>query len=119
MGLFGTFTFNEKKAKSETLVEMAEKIFGEDSKLMEEIKNYLISRRQQRNYPSRISWKMQLDILKEIPENERINQVRNCTIKGYRQIAYKKNTNIYNNYTNKDVAAKREKGDINIVNQAF
>ena len=115
MGLFGDYTFNEPKKKDPSLVQMAENLFGKDNNLMKEIKNYLASRRQQHNLPSKISWKMQLEILEEIPEQDRVNEVRNCTIKGYRQLAYKKNNN--KNICTQNVY--RTKKDIHIVNQAF
>ena len=115
MGLFGDYSFNEPKKKKEpTLVQMAENIFGKDKNLMGEINNYLASRRQQHNLPTKISWKMQLEILEEIPEQDRAKEVRNCTIKGYRQLAYKR--------TNKNICTQnvyRTKKDIHIVNQAF
>ena len=117
MGLFGNYSFNEKPKKEPNLLQMAELMFGKDNVLMGEIKNYLASRRQQHNLPTRISWKMQLEILQDIPENERANQVRNCTIKGYRQMAYKNNKNNKNNISTQN--EYRTKKEIHIVNQGF
>lgn len=111
MGLFGNFSFNEPPKKEPTLIQMAKNLFGTDTKLMLEIENYLASRRQQHNMPTKISWKMQLEILQEIPEQDRANEVRNCTIKGYRQIAYKKDKVQQN--------VSRAKKEIHIVNQGF
>ena len=121
MGLFGTFSFNEPKKKDPTLVQMAEAIFGADRDLMGEIKTYLASRKQQHNLPTKISWKMQLEILQDIPEQERADEVRNCTVKGYRQMAYKKDRK-YSNRNIQNVCTQgvyRHKKEIKVVNQAF
>lgn len=95
MGLFGDYAFKQETRPRVTLLEMAKEKFN-DPKLIEEIKLYLASRREQRNYPSRTSWKLQLDLLEKIPTNKRITQVRTSTTRGYRSIAFenKDTTNV-------------------------
>ena len=80
---------NTKKAKSkESLFEMAEKKFFGDKELLSEIDKYLKSRKAQKNYPTRVSWEMQLELLKKLPKQFRVNSVRRSTLNGYRQIAF-------------------------------
>lgn len=92
MGIFGTFSFQEKSKKKETkflsLLDMARQKFGDDPKLMYEIKLYLDSRIEQNNKPTKTAWDLQLNILEQIEKNKRIMCVHNSTIKGYRQLAY-------------------------------
>lgn len=89
-----------KKAKSkESLFEMAEKKFFGDKELLSEIDKYLKSRKAQKNYPTRVSWEMQLELLKKLPKQFRASSVRRSTLNGYRQIAFDTNsytTNTYN-----------------------
>lgn len=78
-----------KKTKSkESLFEMAEKKFFGDKELLSEIDKYLKSRKAQKNYPTRVSWEMQLELLKKLPKQFRVNSVRRSTLNGYRQIAF-------------------------------
>ena len=78
-----------KKTKSkESLFEMAEKKFFGDEELLSEIDKYLKSRKAQKNYPTRVSWEMQLELLKKLPKQFRVNSVRRSTLNGYRQIAF-------------------------------
>ena len=78
-----------KKTKSkESLFEMAEKKFFGDKELLSEIYKYLKSRKAQKNYPTRVSWEMQLELLKKLPKQFRANSVRRSTLNGYRQIAF-------------------------------
>ena len=78
-----------KKAKSkESLFEMAEKKFFGDKELLSEIDKYLKSRKAQKNYPTRVSWEMQLELLKKLPKQFRASSVRRSTLNGYRQIAF-------------------------------
>lgn len=78
-----------KKPKSkESLFEMAEKKFFGEEELLSEIDKYLKSRKAQKNYPTRVSWEMQLELLKKLPKQFRANSVRRSTLNGYRQIAY-------------------------------
>ena len=80
---------NTKKTKSkESLFEMAEKKFFGDKELLSEIYKYLKSRKAQKNYPTRVSWEMQLELLKKLPKQFRANSVRRSTLNGYRQIAF-------------------------------
>ena len=80
---------NTKKSKSkESLFEMAEKKFFGDKELLSEIDKYLKSRKAQKNYPTRVSWEMQLELLKKLPKQFRVNSVRRSTLNGYRQIAF-------------------------------
>ena len=106
MLLFQGNTYNDldkstKKAKSkESLFEMAEKKFFGDKELLSEIDKYLKSRKAQKNYPTRVSWEMQLELLKKLPKQFRVNSVRRSTLNGYRQIAFDTNfsytSNTYN-----------------------
>lgn len=78
-----------KKTKSkESLFEMAEKKFFGDKELLSEIDKYLKSRKAQKNYPTRVSWEMQLELLKKLPKQFRASSVRRSTLNGYRQIAF-------------------------------
>lgn len=80
---------NTKKSKSkESLFEMAEKKFFGDEELLTEIDKYLKSRKAQKNYPTRVSWEMQLELLKKLPKQFRASSVRRSTLNGYRQIAF-------------------------------
>ena len=80
---------NTKKTKSkESLFEMAEKKFFGDKELLSEIDKYLKSRKAQKNYPTRVSWEMQLELLKKLPKQFRASSVRRSTLNGYRQIAF-------------------------------
>ena len=80
---------NTKKSKSkESLFEMAEKKFFGDEVLLSDIDKYLKSRKAQKNYPTRVSWEMQLELLKKLPKQFRVNSVRRSTLNGYRQIAF-------------------------------
>ena len=80
---------NTKKTKSkESLFEMAEKKFFGEKELLSEIDKYLKSRKAQKNYPTRVSWEMQLELLKKLPKQFRANSVRRSTLNGYRQIAF-------------------------------
>ena len=78
-----------KKTKSkESLFEMAEKKFFGDKELLSEIDKYLKSRKARKNYPTRVSWEMQLELLKKLPKQFRASSVRRSTLNGYRQIAF-------------------------------
>ena len=94
MLLFQGNTYNDldkstKKTKSkESLFEMAEKKFFGDKELLSEIDKYLKSRKAQKNYPTRVSWELQLELLKKLPKQFRANSVRRSTLNGYRQIAF-------------------------------
>ena len=80
---------DNKKAKSkESLFEMAEKKFFGEEELLTEIDKYLKSRKAQKNYPTRVSWEMQLELLKKLPKQFRVSSVRRSTLNGYRQIAF-------------------------------
>ena len=94
MLLFQGNTYNDldndnKKVKSkESLFEMAEKKFFGEEELLSEIDKYLKSRKAQKNYPNRVSWEMQLELLKKLPKQFRASSVRRSTLNGYRQIAF-------------------------------
>lgn len=79
---------NKKVKSKESLFEMAEKKFFGDKELLSEIDKYLKSRKAQKNYPTRVSWEMQLELLKKLPKQFRVNSVRRSTLNGYRQIAF-------------------------------
>ena len=89
-----------KKTKSkESLFEMAEKKFFGEEELLSEIDKYLKSRKAQKNYPTRVSWEMQLELLKKLPKQFRANSVRRSTLNGYRQIAFDTTSSYaYNTY---------------------
>lgn len=90
-----------KKAKSkESLFEMAEKKFFGEEELLSEIDKYLKSRKAQKNYPTRVSWEMQLELLKKLPKQFRVNSVRRSTLNGYRQIAFDTNSSYTSNTYN-------------------
>lgn len=90
-----------KKAKSkESLFEMAEKKFFGDEELLSEIDKYLKSRKAQKNYPTRVSWEMQLELLKKLPKQFRVSSVRISTLNGYRQIAFDTNSSYTSNTYN-------------------
>ena len=90
---------NKKTKSKESLFEMAEKKFFGDKELLSEIDKYLKSRKAQKNYPTRVSWEMQLELLKKLPKHFRASSVRRSTLNGYRQIAFDTSsytTNTYN-----------------------
>ena len=90
-----------KKTKSkESLFEMAEKKFFGEEELLSEIDKYLKSRKAQKNYPTRVSWEMQLELLKKLPKQFRVNSVRRSTLNGYRQIAFDTNSSYTSNTYN-------------------
>ena len=104
MLLFQGNTYNDldndnKKVKSkESLFEMAEKKFFGEEELLTEIAKYLKSRKAQKNYPTRVSWEMQLELLKKLPKQFRASSVRRSTLNGYRQIAFDTNSYTSNTY---------------------
>ena len=90
---------NKKTKSKESLFEMAEKKFFGEEELLSEIYKYLKSRKAQKNYPTRVSWEMQLELLKKLPKQFRASSVRRSTLNGYRQIAFDTcsyTTNTYN-----------------------
>ena len=92
---------NTKKLKSkESLFEMAEKNFFGDEELLSEIDKYLKSRKAQKNYPTRVSWEMQLELLKKLPKQFRASSVRRSTLNGYRQIAFDTSSSYISNTYN-------------------
>ena len=89
---------NKKTKSKESLFEMAEKKFFGDKELLAEINKYLKSRKAQKNYPTRVSWEMQLELLKKLPKQFRASSVRRSTLNGYRQIAFDTNSYTSNTY---------------------
>ena len=89
---------NKKTKSKESLFEMAEKKFFGDDELLSEIDKYLKSRKAQKNYPTRVSWEMQLELLKKLPKQFRASSVRRSTLNGYRQIAFDTAYSSYNTY---------------------
>lgn len=112
MGLFGDFTVNEPIKKQPTLIEMAVNKFSDDKQLLEELKLYLRSRKEQKNMPTKVSWEMQLTLLEMVPMQKRASQVHTATLRGWRQIAYEDNKADGVTRTNKTP-------QLNIVNQGF
>lgn len=88
--LFGAFTIDStlKDKPKVTLLDMAKKKFAGENELINEIELFLKSRRQVRQYPSKVSWEMQLDLLEKVPRDKRVSQVKNSILKGYRAIAW-------------------------------
>lgn len=87
MCLFGDFS-DEKPKKSLTLIEMVELSFGDDKDVVKALLDYLASRKQQHNMPSKIAWEKQLEMLKQVQPQDRATMINNSTMKGYRQIVY-------------------------------
>ena len=77
---------------------MAEKKFFGEEELLSEIDNYLKSKKKKKNYPTRVSWEMQLELLKKLPKQFRASSVRRSTLNGYRQIAFDTNSYTSNTY---------------------
>lgn len=90
MGLFDIEIEEQPKKKPKKLIDTAKEYFS-DKELLHELQMYLESRRQSHNYPSRISWEMQLKLLQEIPQTQQIQKVRKATLCGYRSIVYEDN----------------------------
>lgn len=89
----------EKPKSKESLFEMAEKKFFGEEELLSEINKYLKSRKAQKNYPTRVSWEMQLELLKKLPKQFRASSVRRSTLNGYRQIAFDTTSSSYTSNT--------------------
>lgn len=87
MGLFGNFETINKKPKL-SIYDMAESYF-DDEDLLGMLKKYLMSRKEQRNLPSKISWETQLQWLLKVPVDKRVNQVETAIVRGWRQVAFK------------------------------
>lgn len=88
MTLFGDIKPKEPK-KREKLIDISKRILGtEDKELLTELTLYLKSRKQQHNLPSKVSWEMQMNLLKNYPQSKRVSSVRTATLRGYRQVAY-------------------------------
>lgn len=86
MCLFGDFK-SKPDTKKMTLLQMAEYLF-DDNEVIKAIKDYLASRKQQHNLPSKVAWEKQLNMLLKVQPNDRARMVENSTVKGYRQIVY-------------------------------
>lgn len=88
MALFGDIKPKEPK-KREKLIDISKRILGtEDKELLTELTLYLRSRKQQHNLPSKVSWEMQMNLLKNYPQSKRVSSVHTATLRGYRQVAY-------------------------------
>lgn len=98
MNLFGIDI--EEKQKPLSLEQIALMRFGDDKELLHEINQYLQSRKQVKNYPSKIAWEMQLDNLAKIPKANRASHVRESTMKGYRSLAFDNSYKRYDKSTN-------------------
>ena len=97
---------------------MVDKVF-DDTNLRNELRTYLKSRREVKNVPSKKSWKVQLELLEKVPEQNRVAQVHNATIRGWRAVAF---NNTYSNSNNKSYnsGVTRKKQEVsNIVAQCF
>ena len=104
----------QKQSKKLSLIDMAKAKFNDDTSLIDEISKYLQFRRQSRNYPTRISWDMQLSLLEKVPRNERVNCVHRSTVCGYRSIVFENNVNVSNSVTRTHI-----NDSTNIVNKGF
>ena len=87
----------QRARQTESLLEMAQKKFFGEEELLTEISKYLKSRKAQKNYPNKVSWEMQLELLKKLPKQFRASSVRRSTLNGYRQIAFE-TTSSYASY---------------------
>ena len=89
----GLFDISKKKKPDSklTLMEIAEAKFGDDLKLLEEIRQFLQVCRQKRFYPTKTSWIAQCELLEKLPKNERLKSVHRSVLNGYRQMAYESN----------------------------
>lgn len=88
MALFGDIKPKEPK-KREKLIDISKRILGtEDKEVLTELTLYLKSRKQQHNLPSKVSWEMQMNLLKNYPQSKRVSSVHTATLRGYRQVAY-------------------------------
>ena len=88
MALFGDIKPKESK-KREKLIDISKRILGtEDKELLTELTLYLKSRKQQHNLPSKVSWEMQMNLLRNYPQSKRVSSVHIATLRGYRQVAY-------------------------------
>ena len=109
---------NSSNKQKESLTEMVDKVF-DDMNLRNELRTYLKSRREVKNVPSKKSWKVQLELLEKVPEQNRIAQVHNATIRGWRAVAF---SNTYSKSSNKSYnsGVTRKKQEVsNIVAQCF
>ena len=69
--------------------DISKRILGtEDKELLTELTLYLKSRKQQHNLPSKVSWEMQMNLLKNYPQSKRVSSVHTATLRGYRQVAF-------------------------------
>lgn len=88
MALFETAQPPQQK-KREKLIDISKRVIGADNKeLLKELELYLKSRRQLHCYPSKVSWEMQMNLLKEYPDDAMIESVHNATLRGYRQVVF-------------------------------
>lgn len=90
MNLFDIDIKEKPIKKKVTLMDMVNERFRYEPDLVTALKEYLNHRRQLHNYPSKVSWEAQLDLLERIPKADRVAQVKLSTLRGYRQVAYEK-----------------------------
>lgn len=112
-----TFSNTKEKKKEPTLAQMAEEKFGNDRNLIMHLKTFLSNCAQKHQYPTKLSWGMQLQLLERFPEEERAKQVTKSIMNGYRAIAYEGNLKKYEGEY-QEVSLKKEKEE-NIVMIAY
>ena len=77
----------DKPKRKSSLLQMVTIMF-EDVKVVKALEDYLASRKEQHNLPSKVAWEKQLQMLLKVEPADRANMVESSTIKGYRQIVY-------------------------------
>lgn len=85
------FLYNKESARKNntpSLMDMALDIFGDNQELLDCLSSYLSLRKSNKNLPSCSSWKVQLELLHQLPEVARIQQVKRATSRGWRAIAF-------------------------------
>ena len=126
MALFGNFKksgrlnidwglTSEKQEKKSSLYEEAEKVFGQDKKLMMFIGMFLKGCREKHRYPTRQAWKMQLSMLEKLSTADRINSVDRAVKYGYMSMVYE--DSIKKNSQNK--VNRKPEDESKIVNIGF
>lgn len=85
------FLYNKesiKKNSTPSLMDMALEVFGDNQELLECLSSYLSLRKNNKNLPSCSSWRVQLNLLHQLPDVVRIQQVKRATERGWRAIAF-------------------------------
>lgn len=83
----GIWKFDDAQKKKPTLMEMATER-GFSPLVLSNIEMFLKARREKHDIPSRTSFKMQLDDLAKLGEDEQLAQLRKSIMAGYRCMCY-------------------------------